>query len=308
MRLHDLYRAMRGTFAGVVVAVLVLLAAALPMHAQVPADYVLGPGDVLDVAVFGEGDLTRTLTVRPDGKISLPLIGEIIVTGLTPRQLTEKLATALQVYLKNPVVTVTVSTTRVSEQMIYLVGEVRNPGPYEMRRGWTVLEAIIQAGGVTDKAHLRRASIVRRLANQTIALDLDRLIRKGDQGANVPLEGGDVILVPELENKIMVLGGVRNAGVFDLKEGARVLDAIVAAGGPSEKAQLNSVGITRQDGERRVLLATVDVNKIIRNGDQGQNVALQHTDVVYVPETRVRWQDILSYISGFQLVRAVFGF
>jgi protein involved in polysaccharide export with SLBB domain len=150
--------------------------------------------------------------------------------------------------------------------------------------------------------------LIRRSSDESIALDLERLIKRGDQAANVPLRGGDVIMIPEFLNRVVVMGGVRNVGAFDLKEGARLLDAIVAAGGPSEKAQLKSVGVTRQTGETRTLVATVDVGAIMRGAEQKQNILLQHTDVIFVPETKVRWQDILSWISGAQLVRSLFGF
>jgi polysaccharide export outer membrane protein len=296
-----------------VVLVAGLVAMPVPSRAQaqqVPKDYILAPGDVLDIAVFGQSDLTRTVTVRPDGKISLPLVGEVQATGLTPSQLAERLVGLFRTYLKEPMVTVTVSQVRVTETQVYIVGEVRSPGSYELRKGWTVIEAIAQAGGVTDKAALTKASVIRRTNNsETIPVDLDRLLRKGDQTANVQLVGGDVVMVPEFQNRVVVMGGVRNVGAFDLREGARVLDAIVAAGGPSEKAKLGEVGITRQQGEKRVLLATIDVNKIMRGqGDASQNIVMQHGDVVFVPEGRIRWQDLLSYLSGAALVRAVFGF
>ncbi|MGQ0572178.1 MAG: SLBB domain-containing protein [Armatimonadota bacterium] len=290
------------------VMILVLVLGSLPIQAQGPADYVLGPGDILDIGVLGQSDLTRSVTVRPDGKISLPLIGEVLATGLSPAQLTERLTTALRVYLKEPVVTVTVTQTRVSEALVYLVGEVRNPGSFEMRKGWTVMEAIVQAGGLTDKASLKKSSLIRRVANQTIPLDLDRLVKKGDQSANVVLEGGDVILIPEFLNRVLVMGSVRTTGAFDLREGSRVLDAIVAAGGPSEKAKVGSVGLTRQVGDARVLVATIDLNKIMKQGDQTQNVLVQHADVLFIPEARFRWQDILSYLSGVTIIRTLFGF
>ena len=289
-------------------AVLVLAIGSAPTRAQSSGDYVLGPGDIVDVSVFGQADLTRTLTVRPDGKISLPLIGEIQATGLTPAQLADKLATALRTYLKDPVVTVTVSQTRVSETQVYLVGEFRNPGSFELRKGWTVMEAIAQAGGVTEKAALKKASLIRRSTGQTIPLDLDRLIKKGDQTANMPVMGGDVILIPEFLNRVIIMGGVRNPAAYDLKEEARLMDALAAAGGPDDKAQLGQVAVTRQTGNARVLVGTVDVNKIIKQGDQSQNILMQHGDVVYIPNNKVRWQDLLSYLGGVSLVRSIFGF
>lgn len=296
--------------------VVILLVQVFPVVAQNPppnppvpaADYLLGPQDVLDIAVFGEADLTRSVTVRPDGKISFPLVGEMLVAGLTTVQVGEKLTLALKPYLKNPRITVTVSQAR--PDFVYLVGQVQSPGAYEIKTGWTVMEAIAQAGGLTPRAALRKASLLRRRTNESIPLDLERIVLRGDQTANVPLEGGDVIMVPEFLNRVLVWGSVRNPGAFDLNEGARVLDALLAAGGPAEKASIESVGVIRQVAEgKRVVFATVDVTKILRTGDQTQNVLLQHADVVYVPlNNRITWQEILSYLSGFSLIRALFGF
>jgi len=300
--------------------VIVLLVNAMPVYAQAPpvappahaAEYLLGPLDVLDITVFGEADLTRTVTVRPDGKISFPLIGEMLVTGLTASQVAEKLTVSLKVFLKNPRVTVTVSQARPDavRLFVYLVGQVKIPGAYEFRTGWTVMEAIAQAGGLTPKAALRKAVLIRRAASQTQPLDLERIVLQGDQSANVSLQPGDVILVPEFLNRVLVWGAVRSPGPYDLNEGARVLDALLAAGGPDVKAAVESVGIIRQTADgKRVVAATVNLTRILKHADESQNVLLQHADIVYVPvSNKVTWQDILSYISGFSLIRALFGF
>src|SRR5438445_9137982 len=103
-------------------------------------DYLLGPGDELNIAVLGDTDLSRTVTVTPDGKISLPLSGEITATGLTPAQVGERVTKALKPYFKDPRVTVTLSKHRGA--FVYLVGQVRTPGSYEIQPGWTVVEAV----------------------------------------------------------------------------------------------------------------------------------------------------------------------
>ena len=300
--------------------ILILLVGSPPVAAQAPApqaapqaspDYLVGPLDELKIEVFGESDLSQTVTVRPDGKISLPLVGDLLVTGLTVVQVGQRLSEALKTYLKSPRVTVTLSKPRPDavQKFVYLVGQVKSPGSYEIRVGWTVMEAIAQAGGVTPKAALKKATLLRRGSTQTVTLDLDRLLVKGDQTANVALEGGDVIMVPEFLNKILIWGTVKSPGVYDLAEGARLMDALAAAGGPAQKAALDVVGVIRQTADgKRVVAATVDVGKILK-GDQTQNVLLQHTDIVYVPESnRITWQDILSYLGGLGSIFGLFGF
>ncbi len=268
--------------------------------------YLLGPGDVLDIAVLGESDLTASVTVRPDGKISMALIGEVAAVGLTAEQLQVKLTELLRTYLKDPRVTVTLKTARLLK--VYLVGQVRSPGAYDMQPGWTVLEAITEAGGVTDKAYLSKATLIRRAQNQTIPLDLERLILRGDASANVALLEGDVIMVPEFQNRVMVLGNVRSPGAFDLKEGARVMDAIAAAGGPSERAALEAVGIIRTAAGGTSGVTTVDVDRTVKKGDQKGNIMVQNRDIVFVPESRkVFWADIIKWITDLAIVRAFLG-
>lgn len=265
-------------------------------------DYVLGPGDVLEVAVFGEPDLSRTVTVRADGRITIPLLGEIVVAGLTTTRLTEAVATGLRVYLKYPVVAVTVTTARPS--FIYLVGAgVGRPGAYPMLAGWTILDAVTTAGGLTPRAAPKKAALIRRSLPAPIPLNLDQLVQSGDKAANLALEPGDVILVPTIELRVFVMGMVRGPGVFDFDEGARVLDAVLRAGGPAERAGLDRVGVIRPaaDGELRV--TTVNLNKVIRQGDRTNNLLLQHGDIVFVPETRqLDFRPILDWIVRLRLL------
>lgn len=297
--------------AGVWVAVLAVVLGLAPIPvarvaAQNPQDYVLTAGDSVDVSVFGEPNLSRTVTVRPDGKITLPLIGDIDAAGSTPPQLADRIATALKAYLKSPQVSVTVAGFQQSR--VYLVGAVTRPGPVDIQRGWTVFEVFAVAGGVTPRAALRRATLTRRTTGQTFTLDLDRLLIKGDRTADLLVEAGDIIMVPALQNRILVLGAVGRPGPYDVDEGARFIDVIAMAGGPADRAATHNVGIIRNLPEGRATVTPVDMNKILR-GDMTQNVALQHQDIVYVPQgALVRWGDILAWLSGYSLVRAVFGF
>ena len=298
-------------------------------------DYLLGPGDELNIAVLGDTDLSRTVTVTPDGKISLPLSGEITATGLTPAQVGERVTKALKPYFKDPRVTVTLSKHRGA--FVYLVGQVRTPGSYEIQPGWTVVEAVTKAGGLTEKAAARQAVLIRRTSDQSIPLDLDTLIVRGDQSANVALEVGDVILVPELKKRVLVLGHVRTPGAYELKDGARLLDAIAAAGGPDTRAALHSVSVVRQtphasEAPRTVEasqapqtlpsqtspasetsgayapVAIVDVGKMFNGTNYSQNLEMQNADIVYVPSTSVSISEVIQYLSGINLFLRLIGF
>jgi len=186
--------------------VMVITVGVLPGHAQTPSDYLLGPGDVLSIGVLGEADLTRTVTVRPDGKITLPLLGDVMVAGMTPTQVTEMLTTGLRKYLRNPVVTVTVTQTRVERTFAYLVGPgISRPGTYEIQPGWTLIEVFAAAGGLAPRAALKRATLTRRGTSQPVALDLERLMVNADPSANMVLKDGDIITIPLVDMRVAVL-------------------------------------------------------------------------------------------------------
>lgn len=281
----------------------------LAQPATAPAqDYVLGPGDVVEVAVLGEGELSRTAAVRPDGKINLPLIGDVMAAGVTPAQLAERITTLLRLYLRNPQVSVTVTQFRVERSFVYLVGQVARPGPVEIQRGWTVMEVMAVSGGVTQRAALRRAQIIRRSTGQTIPVDLERLLLRADRSADVPVEPGDIIMVPSLQYRVLVLGAVRAPGAYDLDDGARVLDALALASGPDPRSAIRSIGVVRNVASSdKPQVMTVDFTRIL-GGDASQNIPLQDRDVIYVPEGPLfSWSNLLVVLSGLSLFRAFFG-
>ncbi len=283
------------------------LGSVLAQQAPLPADYLLNPGDSVDITVLGEPDLTRTAVLRPDGKINLPLIGDVAAAGLTPVQLGERITTALRAFLRNPQVSVAVREIRPERMFVYLVGQFSRPGPVEIQKGWTVIEVMAVAGGFTPRAALRKASIVRRVGGQSVPLDLEKLVLRGDRAVNPGVEPGDIIMLPTLENRVLVLGYVRAPGVYDMEDDSRVLDAIARAGGAAERANTGNIGVIRDGPGGKPVVTTVSMNKMLA-GDASQNLILQNADVVYVPEGAiVRWTDIISVISGFGLLRTLFG-
>lgn len=274
---------------------------------QPPADYVLNPGDVVEISVLGEADLSRTVAIRPDGKINLPMIGDVLAGGQTPRQLAEQITTALKTYLRNPQVSVSVKEFRVERAFVYVVGQFQRPGPIEIQKGWTVMEVMAVAGGFTPRAALRRASIIRRGTGESIPLDLDKLITAGDRSANMPVEPGDIIMLPAFQNRILVLGSVNAPGAYDIDEGGRVLEAIALAKGTAERARPDSIGVIRNTIAGKPTVTTVDMNKMVA-GDASQNIVLQNADVVYVPGGRVFWTDVLSWLGSLNIIRLITGF
>ena len=159
-----------------------------------PSVYRIGPGDVLQVAVWQDKDFDRTEPVRPDGKISLPLLNDIQAAGLTPAQLRQEIAQGLKQYLSDPDVSVVV--TAVHSLAVSVLGEVKKPGRYEFAVEPTVLEVLAAAGGLTPFASPSEIVIIRQSRNGTerIAFDYDRVVSHGT--APLLLQPNDVVVVP----------------------------------------------------------------------------------------------------------------
>ena len=157
--------------------------------------YVIGPEDVLYIHVWREDALSRTVPVRTDGNISLPLIHEIKAAGLTPLQLEEAIAEKLKGFYENPNVSVTVLET--NSFKVYVSGEVRTPGVYRLRSETSILQIIPMAGGFTDWAKQRKILIIRKENGKEKRFTVDyKKAMKGDPSSNVILKPGDTIIVP----------------------------------------------------------------------------------------------------------------
>ena len=170
---------------------------ATPSAKRVAEDYIIGPSDVLAINVWKDSELTRTVTVRPDGKISLPLIGELAVSGLTAPSAQRLIAQRLTEYVSQPQVTVIVQ--EVKSKTFVIVGKVAKPGSYELGKPTTVLEAIAIAGGVLDFAKVSKISIIRRREggpSETLHFDYKKVIKGRNPEQNVELKSGDTIVVP----------------------------------------------------------------------------------------------------------------
>ncbi len=162
----------------------------------VPDSYILGPGDQIEINVFGEPDLSRTVTIKPDGIIALPLVNQVKAAGRTAAQLEAELTRMYAKYLRAPSISVLVRQFRMDP--IYVMGEVSKPGRYDLTYDMTFLDALTLAGGATDKANLDGTQLV-RLDNgksKTIPLKANRMIRGKDAAPNVKLQPGDLIYVP----------------------------------------------------------------------------------------------------------------
>lgn len=171
------------------------------VNRPLPKDFLLGPEDVVEVTVWRNQDLSRTVVVRPDGMISLPLIGDVQASGLTASGVSEKISKRLSEYKENPAVSVSVK--EINSYFIYVVGEVTRPGKYSLKSYASVLQAVSLAGGFTQFASKNKMAVMRSIRNGAvderqvrIPVRYDDLVMGKGEVGNFRLLSGDTIVVP----------------------------------------------------------------------------------------------------------------
>jgi polysaccharide biosynthesis/export protein len=252
------------------------------------SEYKIGPKDLLEIAVFELPELNQTVRVSEDGSISLPLLGNVVIQGLTKEELQEKLAALLEEkYLKKARVTIFIKEYQ--SNRVSVIGAVGKPGMYELIGQVSLLEMISQAGGLTDRA-ASELYILREGKDGVqakLAIDLNDLIINNNQSLNIPLLPKDVVNIPidQIIN-VFVFGAVRNPGALQVKMSKKLtlLQAIAQAGGTAEGARKSGILIKRKDKktDKEVTIA-VNLKDIIKG--KKPDIELQEGDVVYVPES-----------------------
>jgi polysaccharide export outer membrane protein len=171
----------------------------LPAAPAVTPDYIIGPGDELQVFVWRDPELTVTVPVRPDGKISTPLVEDMPAVGKTPVMLARDVEKVLSVYVKSPQVNIIVTKPASAFSQVKVIGQVLHPAAVPYREGMTVLDAVLAVGGLANFAAGNRAHIVRMAQGKEIQLSikLESLVNSGDMKQNLRLQPGDVLVVPE---------------------------------------------------------------------------------------------------------------
>jgi len=249
-------------------------------------EYRISINDLLDISVYEEPDLTKTVRVDANGAISYPLIGHIGVKGLTSKELETKITDLLsRDYLINPQVSVFIK----EYAKISILGQVAKPGAYELKTGLTVIDAIALGGGFTEKANVNSVKLVRIKGKEkeTINIDVNEIVSKGFKEKDVKLEPGDLIIVGELSESasfIVVLGQVKNPGTYPYKEDMTAIQAIASAGGLTEVAAANGTRITRiKDGRKYNI--QVPVLAILGGSQKARDIRLEPGDTIVVPES-----------------------
>jgi polysaccharide biosynthesis/export protein len=263
----------------ILVAVVLGLLLSLPA-AVLAADYVIGEGDGLDIAVWGVKDLTVSVKVRPDGKITVPGLGEVVASGKTPSALQASLADRLKELVKNPIVTVTV--TEMTNSKVYIFGGGVKSTVYELSQRTTLLQLLCTISDLKS-ADLDRAYLQRN--GKMIKSNLNKLFIGGEMGEDLLLESGDALFLPLLVDKsVYVLGAVNAPKAIEHREGLKVMEAILEAGGFTKFADQNEIVVRRKNGSESVSLV-VKVKRLFKDGDLTQNIELKAGDYVMVKES-----------------------
>ncbi|NLC71463.1 MAG: sugar ABC transporter substrate-binding protein [Desulfuromonadaceae bacterium] len=238
-------------------------------------EYVIGEGDGLRVSVWGVPDLSSDVVVRPDGKITLPAAGDVMAAGRTPAVLSQELTRVLSRYVQKPIVTVTV--IQITNNKIYVSGGGVPARIVPLVGGTTLFKFLTQLGSL-ENADLTRSYIMRD--GKKLDTDFHALFAQGDFSRDVELKAEDILFIPTNENnKIYVVGAVKEPKYIFYREGIKVLDAIFESGGFNIFAKENNVTVLRGDDRIRVRLK--DVMKGKRSED---NILLQPGDHVFVGE------------------------
>ena len=250
-------------------AVTLILSLGVSIRAQVN-NYIVGPQDVLAIALYDQQDLSGKYTVEADGTFTFPLIGRVKAGGLTLRDVEQALRTKLSDgYFKNPQVSVAVEHYR--SQRVFLMGEVRTPGPYPLVGDMTLIEALARAGSTTEHA-AGEALIVRSreagrpagpvLPDQESGAEVLRVdikaLQSGRLSSNAALRDGDTIFVPRAE-LVYVFGQVNRPGSYPLQRGTTVLQALSLAGGVTDRGTTGRIRIARVvDGKKTEVRVKVE--------------------------------------------------
>ncbi len=274
---------------GAAALALVVAAAGGPAGQQpASAEYRVGPKDVLEVTALGVAEIQKfVVRVSEDGRITLPLVGEVDVNNLTQSEVERKLVAVLgEKYIVNPQVTVFIRDYE--SRRVNVLGAVEKPGPYRLLGRQTVMSIISQAGGMTRDAG-SEIIVIRQLADgssTSIRISVDDLFVKGDAKLNIALEPNDIVNIPvDKVVTIYVFGQVKNPGALQVRRSSlpSLTQAIAQAGGFSDRAARGGVRIRRKAASGQEIEIKVNAKDILKG--KIKDIPLMENDTVYVPES-----------------------
>ena len=250
------------------------------------ADYRIGPRDKIEIKVFGQDKYNTTTRVSEEGKITLTMLGEVVVEGLTAMELEKRLSQLLEKYLRNPEVSVAILEHQ--SKLVSVLGAVQAPGFKELIGRQTLLQVITAASGLTRDAG-KEIIIIRQLSDDsstTIHIPIDNLMLKGDPKFNIPVEPGDTIIVQvDRVVQIYMSGEVKTPGALQVMKSRipTLTQAIAQAGGFTDLAKKRSVVVKRRD--EKGIEKNFEINVIRIQDGKEKDFQLEENDVVIIPKT-----------------------
>jgi len=276
-----------------------LLKTAMAKPADQNADYIIGADDLLEIDVFQAEELHKTVRVSSQGYISGALIGEVKAKGLTPVQLEQEISKKLEKYMIEP--RVSVSIKEYKAQKIGVIGSVKNSQMYMVTGQRYLLDMLTMAGGITgdagDFCYILRSADGEKpgtTRTDTLVINLEELLVKGDFSLNVPVFGGDVINVPKT-GIVFVDGPVRRPGPFQFKIKMTLMEAIITAGGTKFEADQSDVKILRDKGDGTRELISINYKDIVDG--KSNDIPVKENDIIVMGTNGVK--DFLSHVLGF---------
>jgi polysaccharide export outer membrane protein len=267
---------------------------------QIDGSYHIQGGDQIAISIDDDPTLLQNVTVLDDGTISIPPAGSINIGGMTPDQASHEIALRLRRYMVRPQIVVSVVKEGVLE--VTVLGDVKQPGKYELRSQGRLLDAIAAAGGIaeTETGVYPDARIATPGGGDVATISLQNLIQEGDISLDVLLQQGAVVYVPgRMTLNVEVLGAVDHPGVITVHEGDRVSMAIALAGNSrNANSDLNHIMLTRHFANGSSGTYTVDLYPALEGGDERYDPVLKAGDDLWVPEATGR-QTGEGFISSF---------
>lgn len=256
------------------------------------------PGDVIEIVVYEHQELSRTITVSPEGTVNFPFMQNLPVDGITIDDFREMIVAQLARYIETqPIVTVSIVQSFTID--VTVLGQVVMPGAHKVSINSTIQGAIAQAGGFAPRAQLSRIKLIQGKDNhsQNHTIDFERFLITGDLSLLPPLRDGDIIIVPGSPGSttVKVVGGVEQPGNYEIFTGANLLDVLFMAGGPSNDANLSKISlISPQKRENREV--KVDIKHLLRLSEFKEVPRVNAGDIVYVPQRVITWRKFVGFV------------
>ncbi len=287
--------------------VVVIIAIIIPALSKA-YEYEIGPEDVLEISFWQQPDLNVSVTVRQDGNISVPVVGEITAAGLTTKKLAANIVEKMVYYNPN-INQATVVVNEFNSHKVYITGQVANPGRLTFERFPNMWDAIKEAGGPTEEADLSRVRFIRGKSGKMEIINLREILENGEINKIPILANNDNVDIPRfplsvgnegisydygVDGLFFVYGAVNSPGALGFSEGLDVLDGIVLAGGPSEDAKLSDVRLIRKIGDYGEI-TKLNLDKYTSVG-RPKRIPLKPGDTIVIPEKKSFWGSFLSTV------------